>query len=106
MRRMGQSPTATSLMVQFRALKGRCLQRQRPSSSKFCLGNFGPGFAEHLKTSKTAFIERSHIRRIAVIKLLKNVMHHEPPTNDPEEELEKVASDVKSLRAGKRELKW
>ena len=54
----------------------RCLQRQRPSPGKFRLGNFGPGFAEHLKTSKTAFVECPHIRRIAVIELLKNVMHH------------------------------
>src|SRR5438105_4647590 len=54
----------------------RCLQRQRLSPSKLCLGDFGPVFAEHLKTSKTAIVECSHIGRIAVIKLLKNVMHH------------------------------
>ena len=86
--------------------QSRRLQRQRPSPSKFRLCNLGPGFAEHLKTSKTTFVECSHIRWIAVIKLLKNVMHHGPPTNDPDEELEEAQCDVKSLRPGKRELEW
>jgi hypothetical protein len=76
MRRMGQLPSAARLMASISRTQGRCLQRQRPSPSKLRLGDFGPGFAEHLKTSKTAIVECSHIGRIAVIKLLKNVMHH------------------------------
>ena len=70
------NPSATLLTTSISRTQARCLQRQRPSPSKLRLGDFGPGFAEHLKTSKTALIERSHIGRIAVIKLLKNIMHH------------------------------
>ena len=78
----------------------------KTSPSKFRLGDFGPSFAEHLKSSKTAPVECLQIRRIAVIKLLKDIVHHLNPHNDPDLELEEAARDVKSHRAGKRKLRW
>ena len=72
------------LMASISRTQGRCPPRQRPSPSKFRLGDFGPSFAEHLKSSKTAFVECLQIRRIAVIKLLKDIVHHLNPHNDPD----------------------
>jgi hypothetical protein len=39
------------------------------------LGYLGPRFTENLETPKPTLIERSYIRRIAVVELFENVTH-------------------------------
>jgi hypothetical protein len=56
-----------------------CLRWQGSAPCKLRFGAFGPRLAEHLKTPEASFIECPHIGRIAVIELLKNVMHRYAP---------------------------
>jgi hypothetical protein len=60
--------------IQRRRQRWECL-----SPRKLRLGDFGPCFAEDLQTSQASFIEYSHIGRMAVVKLLQDIMHRYTP---------------------------